>query len=589
MEKKKGGVLNKLSVIISCIAGVMLLILIVYLAFSNNITVKNERDANSVSQVKYYFYRGINDPDAPAGIAAEFKFTPGRLLDTDKYLIFYTVHQYVDVYIDGENIYSLRQGENLKSVITPGSNWVKIPLYREDADKEISIHLTPVYKDAQVNDLDFYLGSEYNIYKNILKKDMPQILISTLSVLMGIVALTLSFYVNVIKKNNIDVAAIGFFAILLGLWRITDISFIHLILSRKTVMLFYVSVSSLMIGSITLLYWMLNRVKNRGKRLLRIGIIAVGLICVIQILLQLFGVCDFHVSLPATHFVIFSSLFAVSCIIIYHNSIKKEKSGIYYENFALILVVLGAVADAVKYYNEGSSSDLFYTLLGFVIFLIISGLSVMLGYKKQEMLIAEKETELTQSRVMTMMSQIRSHFVFNILNAISGMCKYDPQKADMTVVRFSRYLRTNIDIMQEDNLISFYSELRHLEDYVALEQIRFGDKIKFTTEIKENNFLVPPLVIQPVIENSIKHGLTPKPKGGEIKLTTRKENDKIIIEVTDNGVGFDIEALKKEKSVGLKNVMLRLKHMINGEMKIESEIGKGTKTTIIMPFKENLK
>ena len=67
------------------------------------------------------------------------------------------------------------------------------------------------------------------------------------------------------------------------------------------------------------------------------------------------------------------------------------------------------------------------------------------------------------------------------------------------------------------------------------------------------------------------------------------ENDKIIIEVTDNGVGFDIEALKKEKSVGLKNVMLRLKHMINGEMKIESEIGKGTKTTIIMPFKENLK
>lgn len=81
-----------------------------------------------------------------------------------------------------------------------------------------------------------------------------------------------------------------------------------------------------------------------------------------------------------------------------------------------------------------------------------------------------------------MMSQIRSHFVFNILNAISGMCKCDPQKADDTIVCFARYLRNNIDIMEDDKNIPFTTELRQLEDYIMLEQVRFSDKLEFYTD-----------------------------------------------------------------------------------------------------------
>ena len=197
---------------------------------------------------------------------------------------------------------------------------------------------------------------------------------------------------------------------------------------------------------------------------------------------------------------------------------------------------------------------------------------------------AEKLTgELRNSRIVLALSQIRTHFIFNVLNAISGMCKYDPEKADETVVRFARYLRNNIDIMQEDEMVLFTKELEHLEDYVILEQVRFGDKIQFQPEMEETDFKIPPLVLQPIVENAIKHGLLETPMGGTIRLHTGKEKDNIIITVTDDGAGFEPDGIHKKNSVGLDNVSFRLKHMVNGRLEIESSPGKGTTVTIIMP------
>ena len=187
---------------------------------------------------------------------------------------------------------------------------------------------------------------------------------------------------------------------------------------------------------------------------------------------------------------------------------------------------------------------------------------------------------------MLSMSQIRTHFVFNILTAISGMCQYDPNKADEVLIRFSRYLRNNIDIMQEDKIETFTKSMQHLEDYIALEQIRFGNRLQFVKELEIENFKIPPLILQPIVENSIKHGLFPKPDGGTITLQTREVNGTIEIIIVDDGVGYDMNTLKKEESVGLDNVRFRLKYMEKGSLDIESTPGTGTKVTIRIPTKE---
>ncbi len=192
-------------------------------------------------------------------------------------------------------------------------------------------------------------------------------------------------------------------------------------------------------------------------------------------------------------------------------------------------------------------------------------------------------SDLQQSRIVLAMSQIRAHFIFNLLNAISGMCKYDPDKADATIVRFARYLRGNIDVMQEDRLESFHASLQHLQDYIALEQVRFGDRIRFRTEIGFSEFRLPPLVLQPLVENAIKHGLTPKPEGGTITLSTQRVGDRVVITVADDGMGFSATAPAERSSVGLSNVRFRLRQLADGDIRVESTPGQGTVATVTVP------
>ena len=225
---------------------------------------------------------------------------------------------------------------------------------------------------------------------------------------------------------------------------------------------------------------------------------------------------------------------------------------------------------------------LFFLLLGRSLYLIATN-HQKAGQAEQLAL------DLENSRILMAMNQIRTHFIFNVLNAISGMCKYDPEKADRTVVRFARYLRTNIDIMQSDVPVIFNAALRHVEDYIALEQIRFGDTVRFVTDIEEDYFALPPLVLQPLVENAIKHGLNPKPGGGTITLRTRIEGDSVCVSVHDDGVGFDPKLPARDGSVGLQNVRFRLEHIMHGSLTMDSAPGEGTTATIRIPLEEATK
>lgn len=107
-----------------------------------------------------------------------------------------------------------------------------------------------------------------------------------------------------------------------------------------------------------------------------------------------------------------------------------------------------------------------------------------------------------------------SAFILDLINGCTGWWT-DGKYVKIT---FARYLRDNIDIMQDDKLIPFSKELQHVKDYVALEQVRFGERIEFVCDIKEKEFNIPPLVLQPIVENAIKHGLTPKKEGGTVDI-----------------------------------------------------------------------
>lgn len=581
--------LSRIAILLSLTAGVVLVALLVALGVTDNADVQQIRADSGFERVENVSCREIEDENAPIGIRKEYTFSLNEILKNDIHLAFYTVHQYVDVYLDGQEIYSLKPAEKNRISKTVGSNWVMIPLFREDAGKEIRVVITPVYESFRNREVEYLIGSPLAIYKDRLSRDLPQLILGAMVVFVGIIFVCVAGYSMLKKQRGKGLVNLGLFSVMMGLWRLTDTRFTPFILPEKPVFLFYVSVTMLMIGMIPLIRWMEESYHENGRRILDGYCIGASGICLIQLLLQFFGVVDLRDTLSVTHIVI-----AVGIIVAVGNALfihikypqKQKRVG---KKLPLICLA-GVMADIIAFYIKGNSSGLLFSLLAFLLYIVSVGIATMFQYSEQEMKLAEKdrqlaekERKLTERRISAMMSQIRTHFIFNVLTAISGFCKYDPQKADETLILFARYLRRNLKIIEEEGLIDFAKELEQLEDYVALEQIRFPDMIRFEEEIEETNFRIPPLTVQPIVENAIKHGLVEHGRSGTVRLCTMCSETGIVLIVEDDGAGFVPEECEKEDSVGIRNVRYRLESMVNGSLTIESSPGNGTKVTIRIP------
>lgn len=225
------------------------------------------------------------------------------------------------------------------------------------------------------------------------------------------------------------------------------------------------------------------------------------------------------------------------------------------------------------------------SLVGTVISICIVIFYSQISAKRSEEIV-KKETELTNQKVSLMISQIQPHFVFNALNTICYLCRKDPKAAEKATSDFAQYLRMNIDSLSRQELIPFTKELDHVKIYVGLEQLRFKDKLNVIYEIAESDFKIPPLSLQPLVENAVKHGLCEKPGEGLLKLSTQKEGDNIVIKIMDNGVGFDQTKIVQNDDrvhVGIENVGERIRNICGGSLEIYSIPGTGTLATIKIP------
>jgi sensor histidine kinase YesM len=191
--------------------------------------------------------------------------------------------------------------------------------------------------------------------------------------------------------------------------------------------------------------------------------------------------------------------------------------------------------------------------------------------------------QLTESRVSTMMSQIRPHFIYNTLGSIEQLCTIDPPKAGELVHNFAKYLRGNFGELDNAKPILMSQEMEHVHHYVSIEHVRFPD-MTFLFEMDSNDFHIPALTIQPIVENAIKHGLMRLPKGGTIRVVSYETDTHYCVSVEDDGMGFHTSELQDErKHVGIRNIRERLKAMVGGTLKIESTVGVGTKVLITIP------
>lgn len=212
---------------------------------------------------------------------------------------------------------------------------------------------------------------------------------------------------------------------------------------------------------------------------------------------------------------------------------------------------------------------------------------LVLHVKISQQVSEEKDIKLREQRMSLMLSQIQPHFLYNTLNTITALCRINPKLAEETTVKFSGYLRKNMHNMGKSDTQPFSKELEHTKIYIDIEKLRFGNRVKVEYDIKTEDFNIPTLTLQPLVENAIKHGICNKIQGGTIKISTEKKEKENIIIIADDGIGFEMETVLNDGKVhiGIQNVKERLKSIANAELEITSFIGIGTTVKIIVPKK----
>ena len=212
---------------------------------------------------------------------------------------------------------------------------------------------------------------------------------------------------------------------------------------------------------------------------------------------------------------------------------------------------------------------------------LVEGLSLLISTQLELSSVENLKTMAKEAELKALQTQINPHFLFNALHTTSFFVRKDPSKAREIIIDLSTYLRYNLE--NSCKLVPLEMELEQVKAYFNIEKARFGDKISLNIDVDENikNISIPSLIIQPLVENSIKHGLLKKREGGFVNIIAKKENKGCLITIEDNGVGIDQKIIDNlddriDKNIGLKNVHNRIK-LIYGKGLVVEKLETGTK------------
>ncbi|WP_035076229.1 LytS/YhcK type 5TM receptor domain-containing protein [Maridesulfovibrio zosterae] len=249
----------------------------------------------------------------------------------------------------------------------------------------------------------------------------------------------------------------------------------------------------------------------------------------------------------------------------------------------------GQIVGTLKMYGTRNKQ------LDLLSFEIAKGLANLCSTQLELEEIQIKEQMLAHAEIRRLQAQINPHFLFNSLNTVTSFCRTNPNRARELLLELSKYMRKNLDSSR--GYVPLHEELAQLHSYLAIEQARFGERIKINLNVADEckDWPIPPLIIQPLVENSVKHGILGREEGGTISVSIHCANDEMHISIKDDGVGMSNEQLayinkrkridSREEGIGVRNCIQRMEQIYGPQYKmiIKSEEGKGTKIDFQVP------
>lgn len=275
-------------------------------------------------------------------------------------------------------------------------------------------------------------------------------------------------------------------------------------------------------------------------------------------------------------------LSGIFLIYLLYLSIRKNSYSKRIDTLLPIFIVLYIVASVLL---DSFIDNSYYPFSFLTIAVAISSLLCYIWLHLQ--FVQQHELDLqAEQRIQIMMTQIRPHFLYNTIATFKALCRKDPEKASDIADKFGAYLRQNLDSLSTVGRIPFRRELEHTKLYADIEMARFSN-VWVEYDIEDDDFTIPPLILQPMVENAIRHGVRIR-KEGLVKVITRRQPGYHEITIADNGIGFDVKTMTANgnQHIGVRNVKERIEAMCGGSLRIESKLETGTTVTIRIPIKE---
>ena len=532
-------------------------------------------------------------------------------------------HQVLNVYIDESSIYQFPpEGSNLRSSIIT-DDWNLIELDETMAGQTFTLELVSGDFGFSGYIKPIYLGEDNALIYYLRATTAVPYGMAVSVIVLGVILLVLGLIYGKYNDDRCQIIA-GLMLIAIGIW-VTNRSKMPLLLVGNSYK-YYLSYLALMIEAVLILLYVAEKFKYKNRKLTN------GLILGFSVFLAAVAILVYVINFPVyqTVPIPYAAIFLASVYLIYMLwqvsygkgcanlapfTIKTNRI----ELIATVIMVGGVCIGIGKDFVLGN--DRLWTDIGALPKISLNAFAVgqlLVHIYKSYHHVEEREElqgKLHDSQMELMMGQIQPHFIFNTLSSIRTLVKVDPDTAYSMIYDFSNYLRANVDNVTNLDGIKFASEVEHITSYVNIEKVRFGDRLHVEFDIRSSEFMVPPLSIQPLVENAIKHGVMKNVKGGTVWLRSYVEGDYNVVEVEDNGVGFTSERLaeirlsltdddgygnsaenefvnltgngsENHRSSGMRNIYLRLRELSDADFFIESEEGKGTKVTVKFPVVE---
>lgn len=332
---------------------------------------------------------------------------------------------------------------------------------------------------------------------------------------------------------------------------------------------------------------LLDALSENRKMIAQKAMIVSGLLDMVCIMLAMLGKMLIFDTLPVwvVSQWILCPLLAVCCLLEMGRGEKKE-GFIQFSCLMLFFSIMLDLAGVGKcMYSQGNCTKVVFVLLcivylGYMVKQILMDQSASARVKRLEQDLADRQTKIV-------LSQIQQHFVYNCLAVIRVLCKQDPELASEAIMRFSNFLRGIMEDLEKTELVPLEDELYIVDNYLFMEKLRFQHKLHVEKDIQAKNFCLPALAIQPIVENAIKHGLRQKSGKGTISISTRETDADYVVEIADDGVGFDVDRIYSDDAghIGIKNVDKRLRVMCNGYLEMHSVPNEGSRFCLHIPKK----